>query len=548
MDALEDLLARQAKGQASSMSDPLEALLSKQASTGPVAEPAASVVDKFDLKGSGWDKIQNYSGRDAIGGQVRGAASIGATLIRPFESGQANDQRRADVDAGLTSLIGSNPDSMAYKTNKLIAETAGTSGAGSLVAKGLALIPGAAKMLPTLLPAIESGGMSVNGAKGVYGMANRIAGGAVNGAATAGLVNPNDAVQGAVINAALPPAVKTLGAVGSAIGSQFAAPALNPVLQKTVQDSVGAGYVIPPASVNPSFTNRVLESISGKQATQQLVSTKNTQVTEGLVRDALGIPSTTPLSQGTLEGLRKTAGKAYQEVSSLSPQAATDLEALKQARNDSQGWFKAYNRSASPDDLVKAKAAKALSDQLETALEGHAAAAGRPELIPALRDARAQIAKTYTVGRALNDASGTVDARVFGRMYEKGAPLSPELTTAGRFASAFPTAAKSPQQIGSPDVHNLKTMLSLAMSSGGAAGAAAHGAGVLGTGGLGLLAGAVPIVAPPVARSIILRKGAQQALGATPAPSAIRGLLSDAADESLPLMYRSGGLLATSGQ
>lgn len=526
----------------------------------PVVAPATSAApweeyasqppgrDKFDLRGDGFDKIQNYDGRNAIGGAVRGLASLGATVIRPFESADANEQRRAKVDRGMAEFLGADPDSTAYKTNKLVVEGVATLPIGGLIGKGLSAIPGATTAIPNLIAAIKSGGMSVNGAKGLYGMATRTAGGAVNGAVTAGAVNPDDATTGATINALLPGAVKVVGTVGSAIGSKLAPATLNPTLQKTVQDSVNAGYVIPPASVNPSFVNRVLESISGKQATQQIVSTKNTQVTEGLVRDALGIPADVPLSQGTLEGLRKTAGKAYQDVANISPKAAADLEALKQARNDAQGWFNAYNRSASPDDLAKAKAAKALSDQLETALESHAAAANQPELIPALRDARTQIAKTYTVGRALNDASGTIDARVLGRMYEKGAPLSDELATAGKFASAFPTAAKSPQQIGSPDVHNLKAMLSLALSSGGATGAALHGVGAAATGGLGLLAGAVPFIAPPVARSILLRQGAQQALGAAPAPSAIRGLLSDAADESLPLMYRSGGLLATSGQ
>jgi hypothetical protein len=268
--------------------------------------------------------------------------------------------------------------------------------------------------------------------------------------------------------------------------------------------------------VKPSFKNQFIESVAGKQATQQIASTKNTAVTEGLVRQALGIADDVPLSQGTLENLRKTAGKAYAEVSSLSPQAAADLEALKVARNEASGWFAAYNRSARPDDLVKAKEARALTETLEKALERHAEEAGKSSLIPALRDARKQIAKTYTVGRALNDAAGTVDARVLGRMHEKGAPLSDGLDVAGKFASAFPSVAKSPQQVGSPGAHNLRSIASMFMGGGGFAAG----------GPLGMAAAAVPWVAPPVARSLMF------------SPSAQRGLLNVplVADDSLGLL------------
>jgi hypothetical protein len=493
--------------------------------------PPTKLPKDFNLKGEGYDRIVNYSGRDAVGGAVRGAGSIGATVIRPFESAEENAQRRTGMDQGLTTLVGSNPNSLAYQTNKLGAEVAGTLGLGGLVANSLRAIPGAAKVLPTLIPAIESAGMSANGAKGAYGLANRVAGGAVNGALTAGAVNPKDAGTGMLIGGATPAVTKTIGSGMTALGEAlFPRPAaINPVLRETLEMGQQAGYVVPPNMVQPNFRNQVIESVAGKQATQQIASTKNTQVTEKLTRQALGIADDVPLSQGTLESLRKTAGRAYGEVSGLSPQAAADLEALKLARNEAQAWFKAYNRSASPTDLAKAKEARALSESLETALEGHAVAAQRPELIPALRDARKQIAKTYTVGRALNDAAGTVDARVYGRMYEKGMPQSDGLDVAGRFASAFPTVAKSPQQIGSPAAHNLKSMASMAMAGGGYAA----------MGPLGAASAVLPFVAPPAAQSIMFSQRAQRGLLDTPrvaAESPELGLLSLGAYRALPLV------------
>lgn len=500
------------------------------------AKKPATVSETMDsLRDAGMGSLNAYKPTDSIAGALRGAGSIGATAMRLFESGQDNAARREKMDDALRQF-GANPDSSQFQAAKIGTEVAGTSGVGGLAANGLRLIPGAAKALPTLLPAIESGGMAANGAKGGYGMATRMAGGGVNGALTAGLVDPKDAGTGMAFGSMFPPSVKAAGGLGSALGKSFSSKPINPTLQQTARESVEAGYVIPPNMVAPSLKSQVLESVSGKQATQQIASTKNNEVTERLVRESLGLAPDVALSKSTLEGLRKTAGRAYSEVSALSPSAAADLEALKQARNDSQGWFKAYNRSASPADLAQAKQYGNTANTLETALESHAKAAGRPELIPALRDARKEIAKTYTVERALNDASGTIDARVLGRMYEKGVPLSGGLETAGKFASAFPTISKSTQQMGSPASHNLKSFASLATGAGGFAAA----------GPAGMAAAAIPFIAPPMARSLMFSGPSQRAMVAPPA--APGGLLSDSIEAMLPYAYRSNGLLATSGQ
>lgn len=470
------------------------------------------------------EQARNYSGANAVGGALRGAGSIGATLLRPFESAAQNSDRRQAMDDGLANLLGADPGSAAYKTAKLGAEIAGTAGAGSGVSALLSKIPGVASALPNLLPAIESGGMVANGLTGLRGAGTRALGGAISGGATAGLIDPSNARDGALIGGATPVAVQALGAVGRAIGGGSSRPISDRLLE-TARESVDAGYVIPPNMVNPSLRNQALESVSGKQATQQIASTRNTQNTEKLVRGALGLADDVPLSKATLENLRGTAGRAYAEVSALSPQASADLEALKIARNESQAWFKAYNRSASPVDLAKAKELRSAASALETQLEQHATDAGRPELIGALRDARKAIAKTYTVERALNDASGAVDARTLGKMYEKGMPLSDGLDKAGKFASAFPSIAKSPQTVGSPAAHNLRAAFGAATGAGGYAALGPYG----------LAAAALPFVAGSGSRAIMFSPAMQRAMTATPTP----GLLSSQLDEVAPLLYRS---------
>lgn len=522
----------------------IEAAIKKNYLSIPAAKPAAPTLDNFSLKGEGWDKVQNYSGKDAVAGATRGAASIGSTLLAPVDAGLravglgnvpylGASNRRGDLDPALANM-GANPDSTQFKTNKLITEVAGTSGVGAGLGGLLSKVPGAVKALPTLLPAIQSGGMTAGGATGGQGLIARGVGGSINGGVTAGLVDPADAKGGAMLGAAIPTVIKGMGSAGNLMPTPSKAMTPNPTTLATAREGIDAGYILPPATLKPTFGNRVLEAWSGKDATKQLVSMRNSDVTEKLVRKALDIPADIPLTQGTMENLRKTAGKAYAEVSSLSPQAAADLEALKLARNNAQAQFKFYNQSGNPEVLAQAKKFSAEAEALESALEGHAAAADKQSLIPALREARKQIAKTYTVGRALNDAAGTINASVLARMSEKGKPLSDGLETAGRFASAFPTAVRSPQQIGSPGVSKLSAGASAILGGGGAA--------LLGP--FGAAAAAAPFIVPPVARARLLSKSMQKGLVAPKGGGGMGGLLSDAEAEMLPLIYRSNGLLA----
>ena len=66
-------------------------------------------------------------------------------------------------------------------------------------------------------------------------MLPRIAGGAITGAATAGMVNPDDVVSGGVVGAAMPVGVKALGMAGGAIGRQFR-PGASPGLARLAMD------------------------------------------------------------------------------------------------------------------------------------------------------------------------------------------------------------------------------------------------------------------------------------------------------------------------
>lgn len=508
------------EGPAGATAEQLGAVISSQGAQPQPAEPPPSFGQMFKRE------VLNSVPVQAGLGAVRGAGSIGATLLRPFESGAENEQRRQAMTGGLQEM-GANPDSVAFGAGKLGGEIAGTAGVGSALAAPFRGIPA----VQTLL---QSGGMATGmpaaktmGAKAAELLMRTGAGAAVGGA-SAGLVNPEDAGLGAVIGGVAPTAIKAAGALGDRVGANMNAKmaeelkryAQNAPKNETIERALKAGYIIPPASVDPTMKNRVLESVSGKLATQQLASTRNAEVTADLLRKGLGMADDAPLNRKALEAIRAESAEPYRALAALPVKQevrassllnepgsaafkpAQALEELKQSRNDAQAWFKAYNRSASPEDLAKARAATAQATNLENQFEKYAGSMGREDLLPALREARKQIAKTYTVERALNEASGSVDARVLARLYEKGTPLTDELETVGRFASAFPTVSKTAQQIGSPDAHNLRSMAALLMGGGGAAAA----------GPAGLAAAAVPFVAPPLARKAMFSKGAQQAL------------------------------------
>ena len=162
-----------------------------------------------------------------VAGAVRGAGSIGATLMRPFETATENEGRRQSMDDALQSM-GAEPDSWMYKGGKLGGEIAGTAGAGGVVANGLLraapavarAAPAVANALTKAAPAIQSGGLSLGANAPSNAIANlllRSGGGAVNGAVSAGMVNPEDMGTGAAIGYALPGGIKLAGAAGGLI-------------------------------------------------------------------------------------------------------------------------------------------------------------------------------------------------------------------------------------------------------------------------------------------------------------------------------------------
>lgn len=352
--------------------------------------------------------------------------------------------------------------------------------------------------------------------------ANTLTGSAALGAAT-GAMQPISENESRLANALIG---GTLGFGGQYIGNKLAnaassnldkkqtaaeiANALNAPKIEALQAGKEAGYVLPPSAVNPSWINKRLESIAGKAATSQEASIRNQEVTNALSRKALGLPEDAPISSTLLADTRKQAGKPYQEVSDLSLIAKRDLEDLKQARFDTNAYFKHYNRSADPASLAKAKESRELVDLLEESIANEAKSAGKDELIPALSAARKNIAQTYTIERGLNSSSGDVSAQALGAMLKKGVPLSDELQTIAKFQQSFPQYVKEGAKVPTPGVSKSEA---LAASILGPLGAISTGSP------LGAAAAALPLVSGPT-RSMILSKPYQAMMANIPEQTA----------------------------
>lgn len=426
---------------------------------------------------------------DLAAGLVRGAGSIGATILAPIDiasdliegrglSLQSNRERRQKMTDALGEL-GADTNSFAFQAGKIGGEIAGTAGAGGVVANGLRAVAPAAANVPTVanvLRAVETGGAAGGN------LLSRTAGGAVSGGISAGMVDPTDAGLGVLAGAAAPTVLKVAGAAGSKAGQVLRGTPAEPQRLAAAKAAQEAGYVIPPSDIRQQgMLTEAMGGLSGKIKTAQEASARNQSVTNDLAKKALGLPKDQPLTREALLEVRKAAKNAYEVVrgagvviadkeynAAISKIAAesqgaarsfpglkkdeisTLVESLKQPAFDSGDAIDAIHVLRDQADSFYAKgekgagkAYKSASKALEDALERHLTKAGDPEALNAFKEARQAIAKTYTVEKALNSQTGDVSAQVLARDLVKGKPLSGGLLTAAKTGEAFPKATQA---------------------------------------------------------------------------------------------------------
>lgn len=429
---------------------------------------------------------------ESIGAAVgRGVGEIGLGAQKLVGMGleklgaeQAGKWLQEDVARGKQKLeTALAPYKAAYPTATGIAqfagETAATLPVGGVLAKPIqaigAAIPSAARVTAPLAQSIASGGFQTGLQPGVANMLTRAAGGAALGGTAAALINPEEAGTGAAIGAALPGISNVLaGARRLVRGAEQ-----TPQMQAAIQSAREAGYVIPPSQARDSAINKTLEGVAGKASVSQAASLKNQAITNRLANETIGVAPDAQLTPELLDSVRKEAGKAYEAIAGLGDFAVTGgaklpaevnvrsvldpytmtpsnkvdagelVRAWKQANADATAYYRAYGRDANPETLAKAKGAADTAKKVDEFLSAQLKNAKLDDMLDALKAARVQIAKTYSVENALNPVTGNVDAKKLAAQLEKGKVLSGGLETAGRFASQFGKAVQMPEKVGS---------------------------------------------------------------------------------------------------
>lgn len=243
-----------------------------------------------------------------------------------------------------------------------------------------------------------------------------------------------------------------------------------------------AGYSTPPTN----GILKMIESMAGEPRTQKARSMRNQPITNGLVRRDVGLPENSPITRDALAGIRREAGQAYEAVRGIGDITA-DAEytkALKGIVSRNEGAEASFptgktdpiyklaeelnrpsftaNAAVDKIGLLREQADHAFANRdrrmgrayrdaanaIEDAIDRHLQGGATPDLLQQFRNARVQIAKTYAADKALNEATGNIDASVYARSLKAGRPLSGEGLTVAQAARQFPRSMQVQERVG----------------------------------------------------------------------------------------------------
>lgn len=432
------------------------------------------------------------------------ARAVGAKEVQPLSQGVSQMADSAGLpkpENALERVVGD--------------ATAALAGTGGIVKAGQALSKSA-------MPLVQGAGKALAADPKLQAVSSAI------GAAASGATREGGGSEGAQLAAGL------LGALAPvALSPTRVAASGGRQTRTAAQNANELGYVIPPVELSPNSVVEGLSGFSGKAKTAQVASARNQSTSNNLARKALGIGPEVDLNVDTLEGLRKQAASAYAPVARAGtvvptteftkalddaiapfvsqrasfpgmkvPEVVNDIAALRSPQFDSgdalaairtmrEGADKAYRAGEAQSGKAYRQAASALENALETHLQGM----GQPgaDILKGFRDARQQIAKTWTVQNALNPSTGNINAIKLASDLAKNKPLTADLRSVGEFAQAFPKAAQALKE--APNATSPLDWVPAVLTA-------------VGTGNPLPLAA---VGARPAARSFLLSSGAQQA-------------------------------------
>ena len=300
--------------------------------------------------------------------------------------------------------------------------------------------------------------------------------------ATTGAINPMQALNEVAVGGLLTAPTALTAAVTTPKG-----PANLTQAQLVAERAIAEGATLPPTQVNPSMINRIIEGISGKQQTAQIASVKNQQLVNEQARKALGLAPDVEITPQVLQQFRAEKGLAYdalrsnpayyadkqffvdlnKEIGRLQSMKSLDVSAeLKLLNNLKQMNFAGDelvesikrlrdNAQTNSSPLANARdkdlgrAQKFAAKQLEDLAERNLKNFNQPDVMNNFKQARQDIAKSYTIEKALNATTGNVSGADLGNLARKGKIVPAELQTLANAAGAYPSAFQNVARIGS---------------------------------------------------------------------------------------------------
>ncbi len=238
--------------------------------------------------------------------------------------------------------------------------------------------------------------------------------------------------------------------------------------------------------------------------------------TLGAIRKQAGAAYDTVRNAGTVQAgekytnaldtiLKNTTGQAKSFPGLKNNEIEDTLNTLRQTSFDAGDAVDATrflrnmaDKAYASGDKQVAGAYKQASAALEDSLESHLESIGNPEALANFRNARQTIAKTYSVQKAMNPATGDIEAMKLATQMNKGKPLSGGLKDVAQLANAFP---KDVQHLKQP-YQGVTALDFLTGAATGTLGSALTGSP------FGVAAAAIPL-ARNVTRSTLLSKPAQ---------------------------------------
>lgn len=269
-----------------------------------------------------------------------------------------------------------------------------------------------------------------------------------------------------------------------------------PLTQKQLiaQRAIEQGATFVPSEVNPSILNNLLEAFSSKPQTKQLTSIKNAEIGNAAARKFLGVDPDTAITLPVLNKFREDKGKFYDALRSnktyytdqqflksisdklddLNDLAPTNnvlaeintLKGLQQLNFGSKGFVEQMKRlkkdsgsnliSQEPANRNLGEIQRFAVNQMEDLAERNLTNIYKqPDVVKNFKQAREDIAKSYTLQKSLNLATGDVSLAELGQRAKRGKIVPAELQVLADAAAAFPNSFQNVARIGSAPGPNL---------------------------------------------------------------------------------------------